>query len=599
MAMLRRYGLAGVCVLFVASSLFWGWISGYSTLSWTSVTFWVGTGLAAAAGLVCLAFPTQRGNGWLLLTLVSVLGVRSLLGQYPDTGVNAFLDEMLRPMVSVLIGHLMLRWPLPRLQDRPQRITMALSYTLLPATWLVWCLCWDPRWGGYTGPARWPTLIHSGAVYDVMVRIAWGLMLGLIGTFVVLVALRLSRGTRVERRELVPVAVTAAFVAATGALEAGGYLTTTPLPDPTVVQNLALCAIPAAFLTALIVRRVQRALAVEALLAPGRLATPEDVQQAVGRALGDKHLTLAFYSHERGGYLAASGQPALEVAQGRHPLYVPARDGTPVARFDLAPSLAARPELTESVARAATLALDTARLQAELRGRREEVDRVRRQLEELTEEGARLSRLVPGGLPHKLRSDPAALGRVDEAVVTVLMSDVRGYSGIAERSTPARLARQLNEHRAAMNAAILAEGGTVMQYVGDAVMAVFGAPFTQPDHADRAVRAAAAMHRRQSDVDAAWAAQGLEPFRLGIGLSTGPVATAVLGSEERYEYTIVGDTVNLAQRLESLARPGGTTIASAATVHAATSLDSVALQQVPVDRVEGREGVVAAFRLTS
>ena len=78
------------------------------------------------------------------------------------------------------------------------------------------------------------------------------------------------------------------------------------------------------------------------------------------------------------------------------------------------------------------------------------------------------------------------------------MSDVRGYSAIAETTDPTVLAGQLNTHRREMNTAILDQDGTVMQYVGDAVMAVFGAPFPQADHADRAVRAALAMHRRQA-----------------------------------------------------------------------------------------------------
>ena len=77
------------------------------------------------------------------------------------------------------------------------------------------------------------------------------------------------------------------------------------------------------------------------------------------------------------------------------------------------------------------------------------------------------------------------------------MSDIRSYSTIAEHADPSQLAGQLNTHRAAMNHAILGQEGTVMQFVGDAVMAVFGAPFPQPDHADRAVAAAAAMHSRQ------------------------------------------------------------------------------------------------------
>ena len=100
-------------------------------------------------------------------------------------------------------------------------------------------------------------------------------------------------------------------------------------------------------------------------------------------------------------------------------------------------------------------------------------------------------------------------------VVTVLMSDIRSYSTIAEHADPSQLAGQLNTHRAAMNRAILGEGGTVMQFVGDAVMAVFGAPFPQPDHADRAVAAACAMHALQAGINADWAAEGLHAVRPG------------------------------------------------------------------------------------
>src|SRR5206468_10875779 len=109
------------------------------------------------------------------------------------------------------------------------------------------------------------------------------------------------------------------------------------------------------------------------------------------------------------------------------------------------------------------------------------------------EQGKTLSRMLPGGIAEKLRSGGRSIGETETMIVTVLMSDVRGYSGIAERVDPTALAAMLNTHRAEMNAAILAEGGTVMQYVGDAVMAVFGAPFPQQDHAERALAAACAM----------------------------------------------------------------------------------------------------------
>jgi adenylate cyclase len=212
------------------------------------------------------------------------------------------------------------------------------------------------------------------------------------------------------------------------------------------------------------------------------------------------------------------------------------------------------------------------------------------------EQGETLSRLLPGGVADKVRRDGAGIGDVEELDVTVLMSDVRGYSAIAEKSDPSRLARQINTHRAEMNHAVLDAGGTVMQFVGDAVMAVFGAPMPQDDHADRAVGAAVAMIERQAAVNEHWAREGLPAFGLGIGVSTGPVAAALLGSEERLEYTVVGDTVNLAQRLQDQARPAGRIVLSDATYAAlrgpigATRLDPL--------KVKGREAPVGAYVIT-
>ncbi|HET6793973.1 MAG TPA: response regulator, partial [Acidimicrobiales bacterium] len=150
---------------------------------------------------------------------------------------------------------------------------------------------------------------------------------------------------------------------------------------------------------------------------------------------------------------------------------------------------------------------------------------------EREEQGEALSRLLPTGVADKIQREGGRLGETETVTVTVLMSDIRGYSGIAERTEPTRLAAQLNTHRAEMNHAILAEGGTVMQFVGDAVMAVFGAPLPQDDHAERALAAARSMHRRQDAVNRQWTAAGLPPFGLGIGLSTGDVAAALRGSE--------------------------------------------------------------------
>ena len=211
------------------------------------------------------------------------------------------------------------------------------------------------------------------------------------------------------------------------------------------------------------------------------------------------------------------------------------------------------------------------------------------------EQGETLSRLLPGGLAEKLRLEGKHIGESEELEVTVLMSDIRSYSSIAERTAPTQLAAQLNEHRAAMNDAILGAGGTVMQFVGDAVMAVFGAPFPQADHCDKAVDAALAMHRSQHELNQAWLDTPREEFLLGIGVSSGKAAAALLGSEERLEYTLVGDTVNLAQRLQEMARPGGQTILSEATWAGLTN--PPAATPNPPELVKGRTTPVTTYRI--
>jgi class 3 adenylate cyclase/FixJ family two-component response regulator len=211
------------------------------------------------------------------------------------------------------------------------------------------------------------------------------------------------------------------------------------------------------------------------------------------------------------------------------------------------------------------------------------------------EQGEKLSRLLPGGLADKVRNEGRAIGETETLDVTVLMGDIRGYSGIAERSDPSQLATQLSEHRAEMNKAILDEGGTVMQFVGDAVMASFGAPVPLEDHADRAVSAALAMLERQRALNERWLAASKPPFGIGIGISTGPVAAALLGSEERVEYTLVGDTVNLAQRLQDLARPSGRIVINESTqVALRNAVESVPLEETTV---KGRNSPVRAYRI--
>ena len=210
------------------------------------------------------------------------------------------------------------------------------------------------------------------------------------------------------------------------------------------------------------------------------------------------------------------------------------------------------------------------------------------------EQGESLSRMLPGGLAQKLREQGVHPGETERLTVTVLMSDIRGYSTIAEMADPSVLAGQLHEHRAEMNNALLAEHGTVMQFVGDAVMAVFGAPFAQPDQCERAVAAAQAMHARQAELNGRWAVAGLPAFQLGIGVSTGDVAAALLGSDERLEYSVVGDAVNLAQRLQQWA-DGGQTVLSEPTFAALSPPPDA--ERLEPSLVKGRQTPVGAYRV--
>lgn len=210
------------------------------------------------------------------------------------------------------------------------------------------------------------------------------------------------------------------------------------------------------------------------------------------------------------------------------------------------------------------------------------------------EQGESLSRLLPTGVADMLRREGRNIGQTEILTVTVLMSDIRGYSSIAENANPAVLARQLNEHRAEMNRAILSRGGTVMQFVGDSVMAVFGAPLPQTDHARQALVTANAMHGAQSEVNTRWATEGLPAFDLGIGLSTGEVAAALLGSDERLEYSLVGDSVNLCQRLQQFARPGETILSDATFRALGSPADT---EPLPPVQVKGRHAAVQAYRI--
>jgi len=133
----------------------------------------------------------------------------------------------------------------------------------------------------------------------------------------------------------------------------------------------------------------------------------------------------------------------------------------------------------------------------------------------------------------------------------ILFSDLRGFTRYAEKLAPERLVEELNGYFQAMVAAIRAEGGHVDKYIGDSIMAVFGVPTPREDDAARAIRAAAGMRRALIAHNAERAERGLAPFVHGIGVHYGPMVVGNIGTRERMEYTVIGDVVNVASRLES------------------------------------------------
>jgi class 3 adenylate cyclase len=546
------------------------------------------------AGWISLGQPAQRGNGALMLVLALNASATSL--QYVDGGPWAFIGSVLYPVTGILAGWLLLRWPGRQLRTAAQRRLIQGAFVIVPVLTVATDVTWDPRWGGYTGHAWWPTLIRHQNLGTWAYNASQVVDAVLLLTLLVLMTVRIAAATRPERRELLPVTVAAAAFAVLAGTTTIDALAGTDLSDATnVASNISVLTIPVSFLVALVVRRIQRALAVEALLDPRRLTSGDDVGRALSRTIGDRHLTLAMWSAERESYLLSDGTAAPDDLGGRHVVYVASPlDGTPLARIGVRPELAGRTDFLEAVLRAAGTALDNARLQAELQAGQRETQQSRQRLDHAEETRRRLTRLLPGGLAERIGSDPDAFTTAEVLTVTILMSDIRGYTAIAETAEPTQLAGQLNEHRQAMNEALLAHGGTVMQYVGDAVLAVFGAPEHLDQHEARALAAAAEMHASQDALNAVWSGDGLPPFGLGIGLSTGQVAAALLGSRDRVEYTVVGDTVNLAARLCDAARPAGSTVASAATAGACAQTPGYEL--LPALRVKGRTATVAAYR---
>lgn len=252
-------------------------------------------------------------------------------------------------------------------------------------------------------------------------------------------------------------------------------------------------------------------------------------------------------------------------------LYVDSPRSAPLSEADL--------DVLQALAAYAAVAIEQARLSTRL-------------LQEARQR-ERLQRYHSAAVVEQILSQGGADGAflAEERELTVLFADIVGFTTIAEHMAPSQVAQLLNRCFTVMCDAVFAEEGTLDKFIGDAVLAVFGAPLTQPDHAARAARAAEQMRR---------AVEGLglnPPFRLRIALNSGRATVGDIGSPQRREYTVLGDVVNTCSRLVSDACEPGQIVLSAAT--RAGLADGAAVRPLGSVSLRGKAEPVEVFQLGS
>jgi len=196
---------------------------------------------------------------------------------------------------------------------------------------------------------------------------------------------------------------------------------------------------------------------------------------------------------------------------------------------------------------------------------------------------ADLSRFLPAEVARSIAAGEhtLALGGQRRSV-SVLFADVVSFTSFAETAAPEQVVAFLNELFTVLSEVVFRHGGTVDKFIGDCVMAIFGAPEDQPDHAARALAAAEDMHRFVETSAPAWQQKYGVEARLGIGVNTGEALVGNLGSERRMEYTAIGDAINVAARLEGLARPGQTLVTAELARAAGDGFDFVSCGEHPL-----------------
>jgi adenylate cyclase len=175
-------------------------------------------------------------------------------------------------------------------------------------------------------------------------------------------------------------------------------------------------------------------------------------------------------------------------------------------------------------------------------------------------QGAFSRYVAPDVVNHLIKTPKALSLSGQEKILTVMFLDIRGFTTLSETMTPQQLGRFMNAFLTAMSEKIMKNGGTVDKFIGDAVMAFWGAPKPDPDHAEHAVQTALEFKGVLENLALTWQEKGISGIAIGVGINTGAVSVGNFGSLQRFDYTVMGDNVNLASRLEGANKNYGTTV---------------------------------------
>lgn len=198
---------------------------------------------------------------------------------------------------------------------------------------------------------------------------------------------------------------------------------------------------------------------------------------------------------------------------------------------------------------------------------------------------------------NEILKDPSKLKLGgDKKNLSVLFSDIRGFTSISEKLPPEELVHLLNEYLTAITEVVFKYDGLLDKYIGDAIMAVFGAPLHQPDHALRACRTGIEMMSALRRLKEKWATEGRPDVNIGVGINSGDMVVGNMGSEMRFDYTVMGDSVNLASRLEGTNKEYGTTVIISEFTYAMVK-DDMFCRELDSVRVKGKNLPVRLFEL--